>query len=253
MYKELAHAAVWSLRHLRGQLTPPELGLFAPFVKEGDTCLDIGAHAGAWLLPLGRLVGPTGRVIGFEALPYYARVLRMTKAFVGTPNVVVMNNAVTEDGASVRMIWQDPSGARLTGRTHIAGQGENNAVGVEIAGVTIDTVCAPIPGRISFVKIDIEGAELGALRSGCATLRKHRPIVFSEVVEAHLNRYGHTAQMLFSFFDAMDYRPFAVSGGQLFSTTAALASTMNDILFVPAEATEILQAAIRVTERGDGS
>ena len=248
MYKELAHAAVWSLRHLRGKLTPPELGLFAPFIKEGDTCLDIGAHAGSWLFPLGRLVGPTGRVIGFEALPYYARVLRMTKAIVGTSNVMVMNNAVTEGGASVRMIWQDPSGARLTGRTHIAGQGENTAVGVEVAGVTIDTVCTPMPGRISFVKIDVEGAELGALRSGFATLRKHRPIVFSEVVEAHLNRYGHTAQMLFSFFEDMDYRPFSVRGGQILSTTAALASALNDILFVPAESADSVGVTTSATE-----
>lgn len=248
MYKELAHAAVWSLRHLRGQLVPPELGLFAPLVKKGDTCLDIGAHAGAWLLPLGRLVGPTGRVIGFEALPYYARVLRMTKTFVGTPNVAVLNNAVTEDGASVRMIWQDRSGARLTGRTHVAGRGENAAAGVEIEGVTIDAVCMPMPGRISFVKIDIEGAELGALRGGLATLRKHRPIVFSEVVESHLNRYGHTTQMLFSFFEDMDYRPFSVSGGQMLSSTAALASAFNDILFVPAELADSIRVTIGATE-----
>ena len=233
MYRELAHAAVWSLRHLRGQLTPPELRLFAPIINRGDTCLDIGAHAGSWLFPLGRLVGTTGRVIGFEALPYYARVLRMTKAIVGTSNVVVMNNAVTEDGASVRMIWQDPSGARLTGRTHIAGQGENTAVGVEIAGVTIDAVCTPMPGRISFVKIDVEGAELGALRSGFATLRKHRPIVFSEVVEQHLQRYGHSTPMLFDFFASLDYRPFVLVEGRLTSVRSEQAAQFNDVLFVP--------------------
>ena len=156
MYKELAHAAVWSMRHLRGQLTPPELGLFTPLIKRGDTCLDIGAHAGAWLFPLARLTGPAGRVIGFEALPYYARVLRMTKVIVGTRNVSIVNNAVTEDGASVQMIWQDPSGTRLTGRTHIAGQGENTTTSVDVTGVTIDNVCAALSGRISFVKIDID-------------------------------------------------------------------------------------------------
>jgi FkbM family methyltransferase len=238
MYKELAHAAVWSVRHLRGQLTPPELALLAPLIQRGDICLDIGAHAGSWLFPLGRLVGPAGRVIGFEALPYYARVLRATKAVVGTSNVSVLNNAVTEDGAPVRMIWQDPAGARLTGRTHIAGQGEKASAGIEIAGVTIDTVCAALAGRISFVKIDIEGAELGALRGGLATLRQHRPIVYSEVVEAHLNRYGHTTQRLFSFFSDIDYRALSVAEGKISSTTAADAAAFNDILFVPAESVE---------------
>ncbi|MEN9577408.1 MAG: hypothetical protein RJA70_417 [Pseudomonadota bacterium] len=252
MFKELAHAAVWSVRHLRGQLTPRELALFATFIKKGDTCLDIGAHAGAWLFPLGRLVGPTGQVLGFEALPYYARVLRATKAVVGTSNVSVLNRAVTEDGASVKMIWRDPSGARLTGRTHIAGQSEQAAAGVDIAGVTIDAACAPLRGHISFVKLDIEGAELGALRGGRTTLLRHRPIVFSEVVEAHLNRYGHTTQMLFSFFDELGYRPFSVSDGRLASTTTALASAFNDLAFLPAESSEAIGASVGVSNANSG-
>lgn len=235
MFRETMHAAAWSMRHLRGQLLPPELSLFAQFVRPGDICLDIGAHAGAWLFPLGRMVGPSGTVIGFEALPYYANVLRMTKAVVGTSNVKILNNAVTQDGAPVHMIWKDPSGGRLTGRTHIAGRGENAAAGVEITGVTIDSVCAPLVGRIGFVKIDIEGAELGALRGGSATLARHRPVVFSEVVETHLNRYGHTAAMLFEFFAQLDYRACAVQAGHLQSATVDNVEQINDILFVPAE------------------
>lgn len=235
MFRELAHAAVWSLRHLRGQLTPPELALLGPFIEKGDTCLDIGAHAGSWMFPLGRLVGPRGSVIGFEALPYYAQVLRMTKVVVGGSNVKVLNNAVTEDGAPVRMIWQDSSGARLTGRTHIAGKGESAGASVEIGGVTIDSVCASLPGRIRFLKIDIEGAELGALRGGQATLRKHQPIVFSEVVEEHLHRYGHTSAMLFTFMQQLEYEAFSVFEGKMSRTSIELASRFNDILFMPSE------------------
>lgn len=240
MFREILHASAWSLRHLRGHLTPPELAAATVLIRSGDVCLDIGAHAGSWLFPLGRLVGPSGRVIGFEALPYYARVLGMAKAIVGTSNVQVLNQAVNEDGASVRMIWRDPLGARLTGRTHIAGRGEGSSTGVDVAGVTIDSVCAAMPGRISFVKLDIEGAELGALRGGLATLRQHRPVVFSEVVEEHLGRYGHSTRMLFSFFEDLDYRPFTVTGGQLLPTDVALAATINDVLFVPAEAADRL-------------
>lgn len=253
MIKQIAHAAVWSWRHLRGQLIPPELGACTALVAEGDTCLDIGAHAGAWLFPLGRLVGDKGKVVGVEALPYYARVLVMAKAVVGTRNVDIINFAVTEDGASVRIVWQDLAGARLTGRTHIAGRGESESAAIEIAGVTVDAICATTPGRLTFVKIDIEGAELGALRSGAATLRRFRPIVFSEVVEVHLQRYGHTAAMLFSFFDEMNYQPFSVQGGRLSPIALTRVSAVNDVLFVPVESIERLLAALRANELKEGT
>lgn len=233
MLKELAHAALWAYRHKTGQLVPTELATIAPWVAEGDTCVDVGAHGGAWLFPLSRMVGPGGAVIGFEALPYYARVLGITRRLLGRTNASILNVAVTEDGSKVRMVWQDPSGALLTGRTHIAGAGESGDSDVEIAGTTLDAACANVAGRISFLKIDIEGAELGALRGGINTLRKHRPIVLSEVVEQHLQRYGHSTPMLFDFFANLDYQPFVLVEGRPISVRSEQAAQFNDVLFVP--------------------
>jgi FkbM family methyltransferase len=231
MLKELAHAAVWAYRHQTGRLVPTELATIAPWVAKGDTCVDVGAHGGAWLFPLSRMVGPGGAVIGFEALPYYARVLGFTRCLLGRSNASILNVAVTEDGSMVRMVWQDPSGSRLTGRTHIAG--EANVSDIEIAGITLDAACANVAGRISFLKIDIEGAELGALRGGIDTLRRHRPIVLSEVVEQHLQRYGHSTSMLFDFFDSLDYRSFVLVEGRPKSVGPEQAAQFNDVLFVP--------------------
>jgi len=233
MLKEILHAIVWAYRHKTGQLVPTELATIAPWVQQGDTCIDIGAHGGAWLFPLSRLVGPQGSVVGFEALPYYARVLGMTRRLLGRGNTTVLNLAVTGDGSKVRMVWKDPSGALLTGRTHIAGAGETGDSEVEIAGTTLDAACAKMPGRISFLKIDIEGAELGALRGGERTLKKHRPIVLSEVVEAHLHRYGHTTGMLFAFFEGLGYLPFVLDGAQPRPVRLEEAGKFNDVLFLP--------------------
>ncbi len=175
MLKLLAHAATWAYRHRTGKLIPAELSTVAPHIKPGDTCVDVGAHGGAWMVPLSRCVGPAGQVIAVEALPYYAQVLDLTRRLLGCTNAKLHNVAITEDGSSVRMVFKDASGAPLTGRTHIAGRSESADGTVEIAGTTIDALCAGVRGRISFMKIDIEGAELGALRSGLQTLRQHRP------------------------------------------------------------------------------
>lgn len=241
MLKEVLHATVWTYRHMTHQLLPPELPTVTPWVNKGDTCIDIGAHGGAWLFPLSRLVGPGGAVVGFEALPYYARVLSITRRLLGRTNTTIVNVAITEDGAKVRMVWKDPSGALLTGRTHIAGAGDSGNSQIEIAGTTLDDACGRLPGRVSFLKIDIEGAELGALRGGTATLKKHRPIVLSEVVEAHLKRYGHSTRMLFAFFEDLGYLPFVLDGDMPRPVTIEQAGEFNDVLFIPAESDQAQQ------------
>jgi hypothetical protein len=60
------------------------------------------------------------------------------------------------------------------------------------------------------LKIDVEGAELAVLQGAQATLQKHRPIVFCEVLHAHseemLTRSAkHKAAML-KLLSAHDYR-----------------------------------------------
>lgn len=249
MLKETVHALVWAYRHLSGKLLPPELGVIAPCIKPGDICLDIGAHGGTWLVPLSRLVGSTGRVLAVEALPYYARVLGITRRFLRCSNITLHNLAISEDGRSVRMVWKDAKGARLTGRTHIAARGESTDGAVEIAGTTVDALCAGSQGRLSFIKIDIEGAELAALRGGLQTLRRHRPLILSEVVDQHLARYGHGSAEMFNFFEDLDYRPFALHDGRLLSVSSHEAAAHNDIIFAPRESAFAIQALKTLDQR----
>jgi FkbM family methyltransferase len=166
--------------------------------------------------------------------------LCMTKSWLGCSNTTLHNVAVTEDGRPVKMIWQDPSGTPLTGRTHIASREESANGAPEIAGATIDALCQGVTGRISFLKIDIEGAELGALRGGLSTLRRHRPIVLSEVVDQNLARYGHRSTDIFELFAELQYSPFGLKDG--YPTPVGLATAYNDIIFAPREsefATEV--------------
>jgi FkbM family methyltransferase len=242
LLRETAHALVWAYRHRTGQLEPPELSVMAHWISAGDTCLDIGAHGGAWMVPLSRLVGPQGHVLAVEALPYYARVLGLTRQLLGCTNATLRNLAITEDGRPVRMVWKDASGAPLTGRTHIAGLGETLDGAVEIAGTTLDAICAGVTSRVSFIKIDIEGAELGALRGGLLTLGRHRPLVLSEVVNEHLGRYGYSSSDLFDFFAALEYLPFALHGGRTSPVSLQEAAQYNDLVFAPRESAFAAQA-----------
>ncbi|WP_307853655.1 FkbM family methyltransferase [Streptomyces tagetis] len=44
--------------------------------------------------------------------------------------------------------------------------------------------------RLTFVKADVEGAELAVLMGSSATLRRHRPTLLLEIERRHLAKYG---------------------------------------------------------------
>lgn len=232
--KELLHALLWSRRHLSGALRVPELDQLARFIGRDDVCIDIGAHAGSWLFPLGRLAD-RGEVHGFEALPYYARTLRLTRRLVGPKNTHVINKAVTDDGRPVSIVWCDSMGRALTGLTHVAGPSETASDVVIVESVVLDQYFAGQERRISFMKIDVEGGELGVLRGATGLIEKFRPVIYTEISEANLNRYGDSLSALFDYFTSRNYGVYFLGANGAEPLDLVHAGEINDALFIPGE------------------
>jgi len=231
----MIHTLVWLKRHLLDQLAVPEVSLLTGHIRPSDVLLDVGGHAGAWTVALSRLV-PQGTVYVFEALPYYARVLRATLQALGKTNVVVVNGAVLHESKRVEMVWRDPEGARLTGLTHLKGADESAQGTISVDGLTLDGLLRSFGGRVRFMKLDIEGAELFALRGAEQLLSTFRPLLYIELNEAYCRRYGHTPKDVFDFLAAQDYRAFVCSAdGVCRGVEAGTYSGAGDVWFLPVE------------------
>jgi hypothetical protein len=60
--------------------------------------------------------------------------------------------------------------------------------------------------RPALIKIDVEGFECHALAGLAETIRKHRPIIVTEVVAAHLARCGDSVEKLESLMRSFGYQ-----------------------------------------------
>jgi hypothetical protein len=64
-------------------------------------------------------------------------------------------------------------------------------------------------GKVDFIKIDVEGAEMRALEGGKATIDSSRPIVLSELYPEQLQKVsGATPHDFFSWFSSRNYRAY---------------------------------------------
>ena len=234
MMKEWVHAAVWTKRHRGGQLGVAELAHVRRFFGEADNFVDVGAHAGSWSFPVSRWI-PRGKVYAFEALPYYASVLRKLFTLNGRSNVEVINAAVTSGPCTLRLAWRDTHGKSITGFTHIATKEEPQETTVEVKGMALDDYFAGTGTKIRFLKCDVEGAEMGVFKGARKLLAESRPFVFSELVPGFLARYGNSVPEVLGFFGELGFKPYELGADGRFSPVGGGAAVPHDVFFAPGE------------------
>lgn len=235
--RQILHAVTWTHRHWTGRLRSAEFDFVREMIGPGDIVFDVGAHGGSWTSALSKAV-PQGQVYAFEALPYYAGVLKLTARLCGWRNAHVINRAVVDDPKPVTMAWRDSSGRALTGTTHVAGYGDGSDNVVTVEGVTLDQFSAQIGSpRVTFIKLDVEGFELPVLRGADRLIKECRPVLWCELWAQYTRRYNYTPADVFQFLTERRYRTFIIddAGKTRVPTSAETYPDQRDILAIPLE------------------
>lgn len=183
--------------------------LLVDLINDKSLVIDIGSHGGSWAFFLSKLV-KQGQVICFEALPVYADALKKVIFISSTKNVLVHNYAVSHKSESVFITWLDTKKNRLTGMTRISTKTDQSYQKLKVNGISLDKffLNSSIDNKhISFIKMDIEGAELFALKGGINTINKHKPIILMEVCIKHIKNFNYNVRNIYDFFYKINYIP----------------------------------------------
>lgn len=180
-----------------------ELFLKEGHVRAGDRILDCGAHAGQMATFFALTAGPQGRVHAFEPFPQNWMQLEAQRDLNELSNLTVTRAGI---------------GETTVGRKAAAGGGAIPPSGppegvpaVEIDLVPIDDFLSERP---TFIKLDIEGAEVSALRGAQKVLRDCRPRLFIEVHTPYLPKFGHALSDLFEAIPLDLYKVTVTAPGQ---------------------------------------
>jgi len=131
--------------------------------KSGDIIVDIGAGRGEDTMFFSQAVGPSGKVVAVEAHPVSFRLLKRFCELNGLANVIPVQAAVMDAPGSVIIDTNEEWESNTVSQS-----GE----GMEVEALTIDALCSAQNIRhISFLKMNIEGAERHALPGMSAMLR----------------------------------------------------------------------------------
>jgi FkbM family methyltransferase len=160
--------------YFTGTYEPGLVRLLDAELRPGDVVLDVGAHVGVHALGAARRLRDLGggRVVAFEPTADSAAAIRAGAARNGLA-VAVVEAALGEEEGAVELFADPRYGGHDAGVRSQFGEGE----AVQTAALTTLDAWASAAGldRLDVVKLDIEGAEILALRGARATLGRLRP------------------------------------------------------------------------------
>lgn len=177
-------------RNLRRAWAEGYLLAVCAMLKPGDLALDLGANMG---VVSARLVETGADVIAYEPDPFAFGKLQ--ERFAGVPNITLVNAAVGVGTGTVRLMRADnfaanPEGASVKSTILDGGRRIDAENSIEVPLLDFPTLLrdfAAQRGEVSFVKMDIEGAELEILET------MHRDGLFAKtrclVAETHERKF----------------------------------------------------------------
>lgn len=169
-------------------------------VKPGDNAIDLGANLGTHAIYLSRLTGE-GQVFAFEPQSLTFSMLQSNLVANSCRNVVAYKFAASDRDFDI--ISMDPifygHGDVNNGRLRVSPVG---GVGDKTITRTLDSLDLP---RVDFMKIDIQGSEVRALKGATRILTEDRPHIFIEIEERHLRSLGTSSKELIELILAHNY------------------------------------------------
>ena len=207
---------------------------YATLVEPGSTIIDIGSKKGrhvACFLDVLR----AERVYVFEPNPAMADILR--RRFAAYRNVTVIETALSDHAGAEEFIVNlgAPGESGLRQRAY----SNPDRARLQRIAVPVGRLDDQIFERpVHYVKIDIEGGEIGALRGGRDFLARHRPLLSVEYGRPSYSVYGHTADTLYEEAVALGYAICDLFGnvfGSLDEWRACVDRLYWDYLMIPDE------------------
>lgn len=165
-------------------------------VRPGMTVVDCGAHHGMFTVCLAIAAGPQGKVFSYEMLPDNAWTVDMNARLNKLRNVTVRPVGVSDKAARLS-IAIDGDNSQVT----TASPNDGPAKTAELVALDADL---PSGTKVDFLKVDVEGHDLPALR-GMRNVLSQRPVLNLELHNSYFADRAATLKSIVAMLEPLNY------------------------------------------------
>jgi len=186
-----------------GSHEPINIKFVSQKLKQGMTCLDVGANIGIYATLESKIVGDKGKVIAIEPSPINFRYLEHNLNLQNKNNFEAYNIATSNQEENLDFLIFN----KKSNYCQVLRQGQEIPPETKVISVPtkrIDTLFKENPiDKLNLLRMDIEGHEWEAIQGAKDTIRKFKPMI---KIEIHLSVIGSsTTKKIFDFFENNGY------------------------------------------------
>ncbi len=183
--------------------------LMKQLMQDETTVLDIGANIGLMAIPLLAL-NPSIKLVSVEpspnSYPYLAKT-HQSSSFKDRWQLI--NKAVADQEGEMEFQLAKPEEAAYEGLRNTARV--NFTHSTKVACTTIDQLWHNLgKPQVSVIKIDVEGADLLALKGALACIQQCKPHILMEWSKKNIGAYQLSNRHLLSFSQQIGYQIYAL-------------------------------------------
>jgi FkbM family methyltransferase len=211
-----------------GKSKYPELHYLRTIIKPGFYCLDIGANVGYYSVFLSKYSAASGKIYAVEPVPLFAEIWRKNVKKSGVDNLTLFPFALGESENIMSMGMPLIDGVVHHGMTKIVNDSDNKFERqFEVLMKNPDKLFKDIL-KLDFVKVDVEGYESIVFANIIETLKKHKPIIQSELSGAE-NRLT-----VIRILEQLNYSSYVLTNNELVATDNQIIENCDqDFYFIP--------------------
>lgn len=211
----------WNLYLIKNKPLPDrEVDYLKLMELNGALSIDVGANGANWTKALSDLVGPTGKVIGFEAHPYYYRATRAAVSYDKSMsmNSVIYPTALSDKASSLNLLIKE-NGKYLDGQSRIINDSESNGINGVVSKVDALELDVFLTNegldaeKIAVIKLDVEGHEAHVVRGGLNAIERCRPVIVCELNKGANGELCHIE--IRKMLESLGYELFITDGASL--------------------------------------
>lgn len=171
-------------------------------VEDGALVFDIGGNIGYYSIALAKMRDAT--IHAFEPIESTYKQLVANVYYNGVQDRVRINNfgLFDKSGELTFYVYKQDFGNASAAIMHEEKENEKIVCKVEQLD---EYVKAQGVERIDFIKLDVEGAEIFALRGGLKSIEKHKPILFVEMLRKWAAKYGYHPNEIIGMLEQVGY------------------------------------------------
>lgn len=193
LIKDDTHFTKWVKEHKSLLTDPHHLAVVKKYIPVGGVVIDGGANIGTFTVPYAELVGDYGKVYAYEPNPLAFECLIHN----APANVVCKMLALGVSGFCIVSDESKNHGAAFCCKINRKEIQESTTIVAEIDNHYYN--------RLDFIKLDIEGWELEALKGATETIKRFHPVLDIEINDATLARMGLTDNDIYSYLCELGY------------------------------------------------